>query len=335
MAKRRGFSATSGEPPKSSVTAIAGVHTFSLENPAFVPRWTSGRESWVFCAERPDQLCGYHPQLIGSALAPDEPLQYLLYSPIFDAKDGPFHVGGAPGSHAIGITPNRLLVSRDPHAEAPPRSVLSVDLAAVSCLEIGCALALGWFVIRFSGTRDACPVVFAGLGMRHFRAIVRTYRILGHEERLCDKASLDWPSVWEGVPAYLRTEVEPLTEETEQPFAVLRSPERWTTEKRLWRSRPVCASAPGLLVASSRGLLWAASEPRPTPSGISFGVNVTVVRPDRMLGAAIGTRGAFGVLRLHAGAGPEPHELEVPFDGEDIAAAEEIVQMARAWRDRG
>jgi hypothetical protein len=175
-------------------------------------------------------------------------------------------------------------------------------------------------------------VLFSAHGIPHFRAVVRTYRGLGGEARVASQTRLNWQMVWDGVPAYLRTELEPLTDQGERPLAVLRSPERWTTEKRLWRSRPVCASAAGLLVVTPRGLLWAASEPRMRPEGLSFGVNVTVVRPDRVKNAAIGTRGTIGVLRLQAGDGPHPRELEVAFDGEDVDSAEEIVQLTSAWR---
>jgi hypothetical protein len=316
MAKRRGFSPSAGEPQ------------------ADVPRWTSGRECWVFRAETPDELCGYHPRLIGSALAPDERLHYLLYSPVFDAKDGPFRVGGGPGSHAVGITANAFLVSRDPHVEEPRQSITRIALDAVSFVEIGCALALGWFVVRFAAPRGpaSCPVLFGGQGMEHFRAVVRAYRRLDREERVESKARLDWPTVWQGTPVYIRTELEPLLEKTERPVAMLRTPERWTAEKRWWRRRPVCASAAGLLVATSHGLLWAASEPRTTPDGLSFGVNVTVVRPERVRNATIGSREAMGVLRLKAGGKEASHDLEVPFGGEDVASAEEIVHLARAWR---
>jgi hypothetical protein len=120
--------------------------------------------------------------------------------------------------------------------------------------------------------------------MGHFRAVVRTYRRLGHEAPVESKVRLDWTNVWEGTPTYIRTELEPFVSETERPLAMLRTPERWTAERRWWGRRPLCASAAGLLVATSRGLLWAASEPRTTPDGLSFGVNVAVVRPERVQG---------------------------------------------------
>jgi hypothetical protein len=316
MAERRGFSRSAGEPHGD------------------VPRWTSGRECWVFRAATPDELCGHHPRLIGSALAPGERLRYLLYSPVFDATDGPFRVGGAPGSHAIGITANAFLVSRDSHAGEPRRSITRIALDAVFSVEIGAALALGWFVVRFAGPRGpaSCPVLFGGQGMEHFRAVVRAYRRLGREERVESEALLDWPKVWESVPTYIRTELEPLVEETERPLAVLRTPERWTAEKQWWRQRPICASAAGLLIATSRGLLWAASEPRTTPGGVSFGVNVTAVRPERVRDATIGSRKSSGVLRLKAGGKEASHELEVPLGGDDVTSAEEFVHLARAWR---
>jgi hypothetical protein len=289
----------------------------------------------VFRAEGPQQLCGYHPQLIGLAAAAGEPFQYLLYSPICDGTDGPFRVGGASGSHAVGITPRRLLVSRDPHADRPPRSVLKIDLGAVAALEIGCALALGWFVVRYAGSQGpgSCPVTFGSPGICHFREVVRAYRRLAGHAHVPSDAGLEWPAVWEGVPAYIRSEVEPLTEPPEPALAVLRSPERWTFEKRLLGTRPVCVSAPGLLVVTSRGLLHAASEPRLRPGGLRCGVNVTVVRPNRVREASIGTRGDIGFLRLRAGEPKATHELDVPFDPADVAVAEEIVHLARAWRD--
>jgi hypothetical protein len=343
MAQRRGISPTFDEPPGEAASRSGRMRDesgTSGADPATessrVPRWTSGRECWVFRAETPDQLCGHHPQLISSALAPSEPLHYLLYSPIFDAKDGPFRVGGAPGSHAVGITPRRLLISRDSHAGSSPRSVTRIDLEAISSVELGCALAMGWLVVRFSGPQGAgaCRVVFGAQGMGHFRAVVRAYRAPSADDRFVSGAALGWPEIWEGVPSYLRNELEPLIEEGERPLAILRSPERWTAEKRLWRTTPVCISAGGLLVVTSLGLLWAACEPATKPDGIAFGVNVTVVRSERVLDVGLGAQGTLGILRVQAGDRSCPHELEVPFDGGDRDSAAEIVHLTRAWRSR-
>ena len=331
MAQRRGLSPTPDPAPDAGAPALGAGEP--------EPLWTSGRECWVFRADRPDQLCGYHPRLIASALAPDESLRYLLYSPIFDASDGPFAVGGRPGSHAVAITPQHLLMSRDPHSDTEPRSVSSIDLPTVSALEIGCALALGWFVVRFGGPQagGSRTVLFGNIGARHFREIVNIYRrSLSAPADL--PAGIRWPSVWTGVPPYLQSELEPLIEPDERPLAVLRSPERWARRKRLFRHEPVCVAPAGLLLVTSLGVLWAVSEPRLTPDLVSFGVNVTVARWDRLLDAGIGSRvlheTTLGLLRFRVGARCQPLELEVPFDARDIHAAEDIVQLVAAWRGR-
>jgi hypothetical protein len=317
MAQRRGSSPTPGEA---------------------LPRWTSGRECWVFRAETPEELCGYHPRLIGSALTARETILYLLYSPLFEAGDGPFQVGGAPGSHAVALTTKRLLVSRDPHSEREGRSVRSIDLGSVHSIEIGSALTLAWFVVRYAGPGGpaACPVLFSAHGLDHFRSIVRAHLDRGPRAPAPGPPALDWPGVLRETPAYLSSELAPVTRETDPPLAVLRTAERWAGERRPWGGGAVCLLAAGLLAATPLGLLWAASETRTRPDGLSFGVNVTAVRSDRVASACISSRAVHGtavpVLRVRAGDGPAATELEVPFDERDLASAESIVHLASSWR---
>jgi hypothetical protein len=310
--------------------------TLELEAPGRGPRWTSGREGWVFRAESPDELSGFHPPLVRSALGAEETLHYLLYSPLFEGTDGPFRVGGTAGSHSVGLTSGRLVVSHDPHAEGRPRSVTTIDLDEVSCLELGSALLFGWLVVRGGGPRGPSrhTVTFNARGMDPFRALVRAYRRLGPERGAGSEAASAGEDVWEGVPAWLRSEIEPLLEPGERPLAVVRSPERWTSQRRRWRTRPACASATGLLIATPRGLLRAASELRRRPGDLAFGVNVTVVRADRLSQAAIEARDGLGALRLAAGEGPGSHELEVLFDAGDAPGAERILRLVRAWGGR-
>jgi hypothetical protein len=345
MAERRGFSPRFldedepiAEGPAGAAPALRvkpGAQTAHLEGPAArLPRWTSGREGWVFRAESPEQLCGYHSQLVRSALVPGDALHYLLYSPLFESTDGPFRVGATPGSHSLGLTSSRLVVSQDPHA-ATPRSVATIELEEVSCLELGSALLFGWLVVRHaeSGHPRRHTVPFNSRGMDHFRAVVRAYRRLGQQGSADSEAGLGWSDVWKDTPAYLRSEVEPLIDGSERPLAVVRSPERWEREKG-WRRASTCGSPAGLLVATTRGALWAASEPRRRPEDLAFGVNVTVVRPDRLSGASIATRVGLGALRLRAGEGAGSHELEVLFDTGDPSGAEKILRLVRAWRGR-
>jgi len=302
------------------------------------PRWTSGRECWVFRAETPDELCGHHPELIGPALAPREALQYLLYSPIFDATDGPFHVGGTPGSHSVALTSRRLLISRDPHTETGRRWVHSIDLGSVSSMEIGSALALAWFVVHFVGPAGpaACSVLFSANGLDHFRAVVRGYLAQGRPPHPPEASSLDWSSTWSEAPAFLRSELAPLARETPPPLAALPTPERWSAGGRSGRGRTACLSAAGVLAATPLGLLWAASEARTRPDGLSFGVNVTAVRRDRVADASVSTRPVHGtalpVLLVKAGEAPDATELVVPFGEHDRGSAETIVHLASAWR---
>jgi hypothetical protein len=307
-----------------------------LEVPRCVPRWTSGRECSVFRAGSPDELCGFHPALVRSALPPDETLHYLLYSPLVEGTEGPFHVGGTAGSHSVGLTSRRLVVSHDPHAEGRPRSVTTIDLDSVSCLELGSALLFGWLVVRRGGRRGPSrhTVTFNARGMDPFRALVRTYWGLALERGAGSEAALAGEDVWDGVPAFLRSEVEPLLEPRERPLAVLRSPERWTSEKGQWRTGPACVSATGLLIATPSGILRAASEPPRRPGDLAFGVNVTIVRAGRLAEATIEARDDLGALRLVAGEGRGSHEVEVLFDAGDAGEAEEIRRVVRAWRGR-
>jgi hypothetical protein len=258
------------------------------------------------------------------------------YSPVFDATDGPFRVGGAPGSHSVALTSRRLLISRDPHGGTGRRSVRSIDLGSVRSMEIGSALTLAWFAVRFAGPEGpgACPVLFSPHGLDHFRSIVRGY--LSHErEEGSATLALERPGVWRDTPAFLRGEVAPLTRATDPPLAVLHTAERWA-RGRPPRSRPARLSAAGLLAATPLGLLWAVSEPRTRPDGLSFGVNVTAVRSDRVADASITCRAVHGttltVLRVRVGDEPVTTEMEVPIDERDRPSAEKLVRPATSWR---
>jgi hypothetical protein len=212
--------------------------------------------------------------------------------------------------------------------------VTSIDLGDVTCLEIGCALLAGWLVIRVRGPvgPDTYTIPFSSHGIRHFRALVRVYRAQGLRRVPNPGPAREWREAWAGTPAWLRSDLEPLVEEAEPPLAILRSPERWTSQERLW-SQPLCESSPGLLVATRRGLVWAASEPRMRPEGLAFGVNVTVVRSDHVSAAVIREKGGLCVLHLRTGEGPSGHDLEVPFERGKVAAAEAVAQLARRWND--
>ena len=67
------------------------------------PWRSSGKELWVFRAERPEELCGMHADLVAAALTPGEQLQYVFYAPIWEGNRAPFGIPGHAASHAVAI----------------------------------------------------------------------------------------------------------------------------------------------------------------------------------------------------------------------------------------
>jgi len=65
---------------------------------------SSGREPYVFRADKPGDLFGVHADLMEKTLSRDEGLLYLLYAPIFPEKKGPFGLHATPASHAVAAT---------------------------------------------------------------------------------------------------------------------------------------------------------------------------------------------------------------------------------------
>lgn len=240
-------------------------------------RFFSGHESWVFRADTLEQLCGFHTELVGQVLSSSDALEYLLYSPLREASAGPFGLAGGSGSHALAVTRDRFIISRDPHQPQLPRSVREVPFASIVTVEVGEALTLGWFVVRFAaaGRLASETVFFQSSGINLFRDAVRVWRRNGVSVAAHDLSSSDRRGIWDHVPAYLRTQVEPLILEGEDPQAVLTMDETWSpaTAHRL----PTCLSAVALCIASNRGCLLVQSERPPRPGILVFAVNVTCV----------------------------------------------------------
>lgn len=295
------------------------------------PRFTSGREPWVFRALSPEHLCGYHPELISEALGEDEPVHYMIYSPLFEVAGGRFGARGPSGSHALAVTSNRLLISRDPHDAGAPRSLRAIPFERVRWIELGQALALGWLVIWFfsDGLLQSETVFFPSSGIHHFQAALRVFRMRGPEP-----ASPARDPVWEdasrSAPAYLRHGLEPLALEDERALVVFQSSERWGTEGRGRRPRCVCPA--GLCVLSDRALLWLESERPSRPGALVFGVNATIFDRQDMREVSLGTRTEHGVtvrtlaLDVRAEHG-DVIRREVPLDDDWAAEAERAVQL--------
>lgn len=296
------------------------------------PRFTSGREPWVFRALRPGHLCGHHPDLISEALGDGESINYMLYSPLYEAESGLFGVRGPCGSHAVAVTSGRILVSRDTHQASAPRSVRAIPFERVRWIELGQALALGWLVIWFfsDGVLQSETVFFPASGIHHFQAAVRVFRRRGPEADSPRLPRPDWEDASRGAPPYLRPGLEPLSLEGERPLMVFQSSERWGAEGR----RPRCMCPAGLCVLSDRALLWLESERPSRPGQLVFGVNATIFDRQHLGEASSGTRADHGlsfqtlILDVRGEQG-EVIRREIPLDDLWTAEAQRAVQLLR------
>lgn len=241
-------------------------------------RFFSGRESWAFCANTPEKLCGHHAGLIEQALCSGERAQYLVYSPLREADGAPFGINGGSGSHALALTADRVIISRDPHRPGTTRTVRSVPFDDILAVEIGEALTLGWLVVRFAdgGRVTSEAIFFQSLGIDLFREAVRLWRRRTAESgqhRVA--ASGESLRALASSPPYLRNALMPLLLADENPDGTVYGAEQW--DDRPGRSEPVCVAPAGLYVFTQRGLIIAESERPSEPGALVFAVNVTCV----------------------------------------------------------
>jgi hypothetical protein len=237
-------------------------------------RFFSGRESWVFRAHALEELCGYHADLMGQVLSDSEPLEYLLYSPLREVDAGPFGLTGPSGSHALAVTRDRIIVSRDPHQPGRPRTVCEVPFASILTVELGEALTLGWFVVRFAaaGQLASETVFFQSSGIEHFRAAERAWRANAIPTAARDRDADTWEGICAQVPPYVRNQLAPLILEGERPQAVLHVDETWCPAGG---RRTTCASAAGVCALTDRACLLVQSERPYQPDALVFAVSAT------------------------------------------------------------
>jgi hypothetical protein len=280
------------------------------------PRYTSGRESWIFRAERAEQLCGHHAELMNDALAPGEGLRYLLYSPLRETNAGFFGVDATSGSHALAVTDRRFVLSRDPHDDAKPRSVSAVPFEAVLSVEIGQALTLGWFVLCFAqdGSVAMETAAFHSSGIGHFQAAVRAFRsrsVASPPDRYHRRAG----KVLAKVPAYLWHELKPLLLPGEPPRMVLASRETWAPLGRSG-ARQRCIS-PWLVCVVSEGAVLLVENERPRRRGaLAFAMHVTCLDRRAVTRAhVVQDESGFEGLLFEAEAQGVRRALRFPLDG--------------------
>src|SRR5712692_3541282 len=299
--------------------------------------WQStGRELWVFRAERPEDLLGVHANLIAAALTPCEQLRYLLYAPIWDGDTAPFGIHGQPASHAVAVTTQRFIISEDCHTEGSVPSVHTIPFDQVLSIEVGSALLLGWLALRFVEKDAVCQTALlynAATGRHHFAAAVRAYRALAarHSGRhLSREDQMQWSEVWRHTARHQTGGLQSLIIDGERPLAMLRAVELWTTEKQWRKNVPVCLTTAGMFVATDSGFLSVTDEPAPRPHMLRFGVNVSCIAPDAVQSMTLREQhvhaSSVRFLRVHMGRAAVATHVDIPFDDQSVAAAERLLR---------
>ena len=304
-------------------------------------RHSTGRESWIYRANGPDDLRGRHGDLLGSALGPDEQLHYLLYAPIFDGVGGPFDIRAMPASHAVAVAQDRLIISADAHRQGVPADLHAIPFAQILSVELGAALLLGWLRVCYVDADQvtSAVVTFSTTGSQHFEAVVRAYRRLTARETTQDGSPIPSAELWRSTPPYLRSATEPLLLPDEPVIHAVNWRESWRSRKRGWSRVRSCASTPGLLLLTRAGLLWASSEPRVRPDLVSYGVNVTSINWQALRSATVeqtSTRGVAARLRLALKRQGVTTHIEIPLDddaGQAASAAVDMMERLRASAD--
>ena len=290
----------------------------------------------VCSVDDPRDLPGVHAHLVSSALLPAERLRHLLYSPIWDGESAHFDVRGEPASHGVAVTDSRLLISRDFHRRGRPPALFSVPFEHILYVELGTALLLGWFAIRFAaGGRLAsvCLLFEATVGAEHFSSAVRAFRAAvgsrcrPHGGRAC----IPWSEVWNRVTPYQARNLAPLLFDGERPIAAIGSRLSWGLRRRFLGRAPVRVADDGTLVVTDLGVLYVMTEPDIRPDLWSFGVNVWTVPHDAIRCAAIvGAASRWRPLRrvrLTLARNQVTTAIEVPFDETCAESASGLVRI--------
>jgi hypothetical protein len=284
-----------------------------------VTEWrSSGREPWVYEARTPGDLLGVHAELITSSLLPEEELRYLLYSPIWDGTWAPFGISAQPASHALAVTNNRFLLSRNLHRDDAEPTVFSIPFEQVLWAECGNAILLGWFSL-YSILEDGpgrISVLFKSTGEKFFTAALRRYRqTLPRQDPTAGhgKGQAAWQDLWNRVNELEACGVRPLLLEDEMLMGWLRAGQKWRYRRKLMRWRPECESPENLLLWTSTGVIHVIQEPDIRPEIHSFGLTVRSVPWDAIQLAEVMSG---GTLRLTLERDKAVLRIEVPFDKE-------------------
>jgi len=293
---------------------------------------SSGKEPFVFSVDSPCNLVGVHANLMEEALRPEERFVHLLYSPIYPAPEAPFGIRAHPSSHAVAITDHRFIISEDRHVEGTSPTIRSIPFPRVLCLDLGNALLLGWFVVRFVdvGGPACASLLYTATGRHHFESLVRKYRaITAPVRRGTATARMDWSDIWAHAPRTQVNQLRSLIMEGEHPVRLIRSWERWGSERRKRKRRPVCLATDGILLLTDFGVIYAVDEPHARPDAHSYGVNVSCIPLDALRQARLmekeGHATFLQCLQLVLGRDGATAHVEVPIGAESAGEAADLV----------
>jgi len=293
----------------------------------------SGREPCPYDVAEACDLPGLHADNMMAGLGAGEKPRYLLYSPIWEGKSAPFGITAEPASHAVAVTHDRFVISRDFHAKSAKPELRTIPFSNVIYVQLGSSFCLGWFAVRFAERGPAaCELMlFPAIGRDHFAAAVREYRSAIAHGRGPDPAqpAPTWDSIW-GQDRLQAERMRELLVRGERPICALHSSELWVEQRSLWKSKWRCISYEGLLLATNTGIFHLSRETYDRPTTWNIGMNVLCVPYETVQSALIGQKVILGrrlhCLQLTLARKNASTCLEVPFAEADTEAGQAVVE---------
>lgn len=298
---------------------------------------SSGKEPYVFFAEKPGDLLGVHSALIESSLQPDEPLLYLIYTPIWPGKKGPFGFSALPGSHALAVTKYRFIISENRHKQGIAPTVYSIPFHQVLYVQLGSALLLGWFSITAVSEGRPLETTFffpAVTGIKHVSTATQKYRqTVAPGFAQYPPTSLDWASIWKRTPLLEVNHLVPLLLDEEVPFIMFRSSERWILIKKGWRTKPFYLSPNGIFIGTNFGFISVIEELPVGTQTYHFGVNIScfpfdALKSVQFLEKRIEEKN-LPFFRLKLSRGNSIVDFDIPFNEESRREAEDFFDFMK------
>ena len=284
---------------------------------------SSGKEAWIYPAKTPDDLQGEHCDLMASRMRKEDRVRYLLYSPMWEGTKACFGIRGQQASHGVAVMEDRFLISRNEHRKGRPPAVIEIPFDRVLTVELGSALLLGWFVVRYvDGHAVVCYAVLHGArGREYFAEAVQEYRCItcGDLARRRQMATRSTAELWAIALPDLTAKLKAVLIDGECILDFVYTRELWAKAKKRWRTVPVALVAPSVLVATDRGVLLAQRESASKPDSMNFAVNVICISDGAIRAVTLDNRTAHGIpyraLQLVVGRDPTAMPVDIPLSG--------------------